>query len=101
MKYINLFLESKTFVSTMASFMDMCFGPSWFQNRFPGVTPSVVATSNSVWEAFLNLTLLSTRIQSGTAGFGFIGYQPNLVARQFSFSQMLQSSLYSWENDIY
>lgn len=100
MKYINLFLESKAFVSTMAHFVDRCVGPTWLQNRFPGVTTLVVAMSNSGWEAFLTPTLLTTRIETGTVDLGFIGYQPNLVAKQFGLSQMLSRSLYSWENDI-
>lgn len=56
--------------------------------------------SNSIWAAFLTLTLCSTRIETRTAGFGFIGYQPCLVDRKFGFSQMLSCSLYSWKNDI-
>lgn len=40
MKYIKLFVESTTFASTMAPFVDRCVGPSWFKNRFPGVSPS-------------------------------------------------------------
>ncbi|KAI5397383.1 hypothetical protein KIW84_063265 [Lathyrus oleraceus] len=80
MKYKNLFLEIKTFVSTMTLFADRCFGPSWFRNRFLDVTPSAAAMSNSVWATYLTSTLLSTRIETGTVGFAFIGYHPNLVA---------------------
>ena len=43
-KYINLFLDSKTFVSTMESFVDR-----YVENKFLGVTPSVVAMQNYVW----------------------------------------------------
>lgn len=94
-------LGSKTFFSTMAPIIDICFGPSWFRNRFLGVTPSTAEMSNSVWATFFTLTLLSTWIENGIVGFSFIGYRPNMVARQFDFSQMLPNLLYSWENDIY
>ncbi|KAI5439016.1 hypothetical protein KIW84_024670 [Lathyrus oleraceus] len=46
---------------------------------------SNAAMSNSVWATFFTPTLLSTRIETGTSGFGFIGYQPNMVARQLGF----------------
>lgn len=100
LKYINLFLESTIFYSTMAHFVDRCVDPSWFRNRFPGVSPSTIVTSNFVWEAFMTPTLLSTRIEDGTPNYGFVGYQPNLVAIQFGFSQMLPCSLYIHEDDI-
>lgn len=74
MKYIELFVESATFVSAMAPFMDRCVGTSWFRNIFSGVSPSTAAMSNSVWEAFLTHTLLSTRIEIGAPGYGFVGY---------------------------
>lgn len=81
MKCINLFLESTTFVSTMAHFVDRCFGPTWFPNMSLGVTSEAAAMLNFVWADFLTPTLLSTRIKIGTFGFVYIGYQPNLVAR--------------------
>lgn len=84
----------------MAPFVDRYVDPSWFRNRFHGVTPSVAAMSNSIWAYFLTLTLLSTWIETGTTCFRFIIYQYNSVARQFGFSQMLPKSLCTWENDI-
>lgn len=85
----------------MAPFMDRCFSPSWFRNMSHGVTLLAATTSNSVWVTFLTSTLHSTQVEIVSDGFGFIGYQANLVARNFGFRQMLPSSLYSWENDIY
>ena len=84
----------------MAPFVDQCVGSSWFSNRFLGVTPSSAAILNVVWVVFSTPTLLSTRTETGSTNFGFISYQPNLVAMQFGFSQMLPKSLYTWENDI-
>lgn len=84
----------------MAPFVDRCAGPTWFRNIYPDVTPKATAMSNSLWSAFFTPTLLSTRIKTGTDGYGFNGYHPNLVARQFGSSQMFPCSLYSWEDDI-
>lgn len=38
-KYINLFSETTTFVSGMAHFAERNFGPTWFRNPFPGISP--------------------------------------------------------------
>lgn len=86
MKYINLFSETTTFVSGKALFADRNFGPTWFTNPFPGVSPQTAAHSNVVWRAFLTPTMLSFRIKTGTKGYGFMNYQPNLVAQQFGLS---------------
>ncbi|KAI5419991.1 hypothetical protein KIW84_043963 [Lathyrus oleraceus] len=80
-KYINLFLDSSVFDRSMAPFVDRLIGLSWLRNRFPSVSPFAATMLNSVWEVFLTPTLLSTRIEIITPGYGFVGYQPNLVAR--------------------
>lgn len=54
----------------MAPFIDGRVGLTWFRNRFPGGTPSAAAMLKSFF------------------------CQPNLVARQFGFSQILPMSLY-------
>lgn len=71
----------------LAPCVDHLVGPSWFRNRFPCVSPSAVAMSNSVWTTFLTPRLLSTRIKTDTLGYDFVGYQANLEARQFRFIQ--------------
>lgn len=43
---------------------------------------------------------MSFRIEVGSKGYGFMSYQPNLVARQFGLSQMLPKSLVSYPPDI-
>lgn len=45
-------------------------------------------------------TLLSYRIEAGSKGYGFMSYQPNLVARQFGLSQMVLKPLVSHVIDI-
>lgn len=80
MKYINLFLITNLFVSTMPPFMDRTFGPKWFRNLFPGVISPTAAQSNSIWAAFLTPTILSYRIKTEAKCYGFTNYQPNSVA---------------------
>lgn len=43
---------------------------------------------------------MSFRIEAGSKGYGFMSYQPNLVALKFSLSQMLPKSLVSHSTDI-
>lgn len=99
MRYISLSRDTIEFVSTMAPFVDRNFGSTWFRNMFPGVTP-VVAMSNYIWASFLTPSLLPTRIEPGTHDLGLTGYQPNLGARNFEFSQTVSKLLYTWEDDI-
>lgn len=44
--------------------------------------------------------LLSFKIEVGPKGYGFMRYQPNLVARQFGLNQMLPKPLVSHSTDI-
>ncbi|KAI5441968.1 hypothetical protein KIW84_011145 [Lathyrus oleraceus] len=100
LKYIERFLKTKVFDATMAPFLDRLVCPSWLRNKFLGSSPSTAAMSNAVWVTFLTLTILSSRVEVGTPGYGFAGYQPNLLTRQLGCSQFQLSSLYVWEEDI-
>lgn len=100
MKYLSMFIEANSFVPGMDLFGDLSFGPKWFKNTSPGDSPQAVAQSSVVWRVFFTLTLLSFRIEAGSKGYGFMSYQPNLVALQFGLSQMLSKSLVSHSNDI-
>lgn len=100
MKYLNIFIKDNSFVPGMAPFVDQSFVPKWFKNPFPGDSPQAAAQSSVVWRAFFTPTLLSFRIKAGSKGYGFMSYQPNLVALQFGLSQMLPKSLVSHSTDI-
>ncbi|KAI5438956.1 hypothetical protein KIW84_024619 [Lathyrus oleraceus] len=84
MKYIDLFLELTVFTSTMSPFVDCLVGPSWF--RFPCVSPLAAAMSNLVWATFLTPTLSSTRIDTGTPGYGFVSYRNQNNLALFNFN---------------
>lgn len=100
MKYLNMFIEVDKFAIGISLFVDRPFGPKWFKDPFPGGSPQAAAESNTIWKAFLNPTLLSYRIKPGSKGFGFMSYQPNMVARQFGLSQMVSKPMVSHETDI-
>ena len=55
---------------------------------------------NVVYRAFVTPTLLSFIIDTGSKRYGFMSYQPQLVARQFGLGQMLPMSLFSHHIDI-
>lgn len=101
MKYLNMFIEVDKSAPGMTSFIDRPFGPKWFKDPFPGGSPQAAAQSNTIWRAFLTPTLLSYRIEPGLKGFGFMSYQPNLVARQFGLSQMVSKPLVLHESILY
>lgn len=100
MKYLNMFIEANKFSPGMAPFANRSFGPKWFKDPFPGDFPQVAAQSNAAWRAFLTPTLLSFRKEAGSKEYGFMSYQPNLVAHQFGLSQMVPKPLVSHVTDI-
>lgn len=99
MKYLSMFIKANYFVPGMDPFVDRSFGPKWFKNPFPGDSPQVVVLSSAVWREFFTTMMLSFRIEAGSKGYGFMSYQPNLVARQFGLSQMLPKSSVSHSTD--
>lgn len=80
--------------------MDQNFGPTWFKNTFPSDSSQATALSNAMWREFLTPTVFSLRIKTGSKGYGFMNYQPKLVAQQFGLSQILPKSLVYHSIDI-
>ena len=100
MKYLNMFIESGKFSPGMTPFADWSFGLKWFKDPLPGESPQATAQSNVIWRAFLTHTLISFKIEAGSKGYGFMSYQPNLVARQLGLSQMVPKPLVSHSTKI-
>lgn len=100
MKYLNMFIKADKFVPGMAPFADQSFGPKWFKDIFLRDFPQAATQSNVVWRAFFTPMLLSFRVEAGSKGYGFMSYQPNLVARQFGLSQMVPKPLVSHVTNI-
>ncbi|CAI8585982.1 unnamed protein product [Vicia faba] len=74
----------------MAPFKGLHVGPDRFKNPFPGVSHPVVTQLNVVWREFLTSTLISFQIDTGSNGYNFTSYHPNLVACHFGLSQILR-----------
>ncbi|KAK2430056.1 serine/threonine-protein phosphatase 7 long form protein [Trifolium repens] len=67
---------------------------------FPATNPDEEEDTNHVWTMFLNPTILSSRQGVERRHLGLVGYQPNLVARQFGLSQFRPKSLFKNKDDI-
>jgi hypothetical protein len=89
----NVLLGCDTFTPAMAPFTIRSRGPTWFTKEFPATSIEDEAEINSIWEAYLTPTFLSSKITAGSP-YGVYGYQPNHVARQFGLVQPKPSSLY-------
>lgn len=95
-----MFVEANTFHQGMAPFCKREFGPSWFTAPFPSPSGKVI-TVEMVWRAFLTSTFLSTRLEANvSSSFGVVGYQPNLVARQFGLSHPVPDSIFQDPRDV-
>ena len=95
-----MFVEANTFHQGMAPFCERKFGPSWFTTPYPPLSVKAVHTG-SIWRVFLTPTLLSTKIEANVStSLGVVGYQPNLVARQFGLSQPLPDSIFQDPRDL-
>jgi hypothetical protein len=75
-------------------------GPIWFTRPFPAVNPKDEEDTNNVWFMFLNPTILSSRQGTHRRHLGLVGYQPNLVARQFGLTQFRPKSLFKNKDEI-
>lgn len=78
----------------MASFADKRHGSTWFKRYFSACNTTHQAESNEIRKAFPTLKLLSKIMSSKKTQLGFVGYQPNLVARQFGRFQFKPNSYF-------
>src|SRR6266487_208129 len=88
MKYVKVFLNFDSFKPQHAPFSTRDIGPNWYTDVFPPTDPDLDDEVDELWSTYLDPTLLSCRIGSMAKNFGLIGYLPNLVSRQFGFSQI-------------
>ncbi|MCH80982.1 hypothetical protein A2U01_0001760, partial [Trifolium medium] len=94
MKYMKIFLKFDKLTEAQTPFLERKIGPTWFTEDFPASNPDNEEEVNEVWSAYLDPTVLSCRVGSQSKYIGLVGYQPNLVSRQFGFAQLLPKSLY-------
>jgi hypothetical protein len=100
MRYMKFFLNFNVFKPHHAPFATREFGPNWFTEDFPAFDPDNEDEVNEVWSTYLDPSVLSCRIGTQAKHFGLVGYQPNLVSRQFGMSQIRPKSLFEDEKDM-
>ncbi|PNX64117.1 hypothetical protein L195_g053852, partial [Trifolium pratense] len=100
MKYMKIFLAIDQFKPEHAPFVKRPVGPHWFVEELPVLNPDVEEEVNEAWTSYLDPTILSIRIGTLASEYGLVGYQPNLVSRQFGFSQLRPKSMYLRKKNI-
>lgn len=96
-----MFARSQVFTPSMAHFVNQSHGTNWFRREFITLTIKHQVKVVDIWRDFLTPKLLSTRLATGNANLGIVGYQPNMVTRQFVFNQCLSNSLFSLKRDLF
>ncbi|KAH1209248.1 hypothetical protein GmHk_15G043829 [Glycine max] len=88
LKYMRIFLSFDKFLPQHAPFINREVGPAWFTDYFPTVDPDNEEE------------ILSCRTGVQSNYLGLVGYQPNLVSRQFGLSQIRPKSLFEDPQDV-
>ncbi|KAL5156645.1 hypothetical protein HKD37_15G041574 [Glycine soja] len=100
LKYMKIFLSFDKFLPQHAPFINREVGPAWFTDDFPAVDPDNEEEVNEIWSFYLNPQILSCRTGIQSNYLGLVGYQPNLVSRQFGLSQIRPKSLFEDPRDV-
>ncbi|KAH1214822.1 hypothetical protein GmHk_13G036099 [Glycine max] len=100
LKYMRIFLSFDKFLPQHAPFISREVGPAWFTDDFPVVDPDNEEEVNEIWSFYLNPQILSCRTGVQSNYLGLVGYQPNLVSRQFGLSQIRPKSLFEDPRDV-
>jgi hypothetical protein len=98
--YFKTLLEFDEITPKNTPFVKRTVGPDWFRRPFPATNPNEEEDTNNIWTMFLNPTILSFRQGVERRHLGLVGYQPNLVARQFGLSQFRPKSLFKNKDEI-
>ncbi|MCH82814.1 hypothetical protein A2U01_0003626, partial [Trifolium medium] len=100
MKYMRIFLKFDKITEHHTPFLERKIGPNWFTEEFPPSNPDARDDVDEIWTAYLDPTVLSCRVGNHPKHLGLVGYQPNLVSRQFGFAQILPKSLFENKKNI-
>ncbi|KAK2448756.1 hypothetical protein QL285_008003 [Trifolium repens] len=98
--YFKTLLEFDEITPKNTPFVERAIGPAWFRRPFPAIDPNEEEDTNNIWSMFLTPTILSSRQGVERRHLGLVGYQPNLVARQFGLSQFRPKSLFKNKDEI-
>ncbi|MCI09893.1 hypothetical protein A2U01_0030984, partial [Trifolium medium] len=100
MFYFKILLSFEEIEEINTPFLKRQIGPAWFKQNFPATNPDDEEEINEILLAFLNPTILSSQLGVTKTYLGLVGYQPNLVVRQFGFSQFIPKSLFQQKSEI-
>lgn len=98
--YMVAFAQRHQFTPSMAPFGFRKVGPAWFVRKFPATAEKDVEESNAIWTTFLTPRVMALRLRPAKNQVVLLGYQPNLVARQFGLVQLLPKPLFSRKNKV-
>jgi hypothetical protein len=98
--YFKALLAFDEITAKNTPFANRTVGPAWLKRPFPATNPNDEEDINNIWSIFLSPTILSSRQGIDKRHLGLVGYQPNLVARQFGLSQYRPRSLFRNKDDI-
>lgn len=98
--YVVAFAQRHQFTPSMAPFAFRKVGPDWFVRKFPATKEKDVEESNAIWTTFLTPRVMALRLQPTKNQVALLGYQPNLVCRQFGLVQLLHKPLFSRKNKV-
>lgn len=99
-EYYMRLAKRYNFIAPMTPFANRRHEPAWFKREFPARDPTHQVKSIEMWKAFLIPKLLSTITSSKKTQVRFVGYQLNLVARQFGHFQFKNKSYFQRKKEL-
>jgi hypothetical protein len=99
-QHMKVFLNLNQFLPHHAPFVRREIGPAWLQDEFPATNPDNADEVNELWQQYLHPTVPSCRIGSKSNHRVLVGYQPNLVSRQFRLSQVYPKCLFKSDKNM-
>ena len=100
LKSISSCLKTVPNVSRPWHHFPVSYRLQWFKRTFPTSSPRSQIQALDILMEFFKRVVLSTRISTVKASFGFVAYQANFVAKQFGFNQFSPKSLFTQEDEI-
>lgn len=85
----------------MTPFVSWSYRPNWFKMAFPASSHEDEREIHDTWMEFFKPFISLTRISTAIIRFRMAAYYPNLVVKQFVFSQFLPKSFFAKEESIF
>ncbi|XP_057434184.1 uncharacterized protein LOC130726879 [Lotus japonicus] len=97
-EFFTAFMEMTSFTPDLAPFAAPTTGPKWLVRPFPCESPGEQLESISIWREFFRPQVLPLGFKKSEVNV--LGYQPQLVARQFGLCQIVPIPLFSKKDAI-